>query len=220
MTSPAYGWSTSRAPHDSCPGVTRLMIIGRLTPPAPSSNITNPESMPKSMFPTLSRDPVLASPKAWDPCRIMGAMWMRQPRCLGIGMFDRRAAASSISSPIPISTLACQNELDASDRRCLYTRNTRYSEGNSLRLDFSALTTPPAAVTSGNRLDLYGCSASCTLERIHQHLPINSQGKWYNRKVSGIFARVNGRPSNCLYPVLPLHTDLQRPNLRYHDVDT
>ncbi|KAF8179407.1 hypothetical protein BJ912DRAFT_642042 [Pholiota molesta] len=89
MTSPAYGWSTSRAPHDSCPGVTRLMIIGRLTPPAPSSNITNPESMPKSMFPTLSRDPVLASPKAWDPCRIMGAMWMRQPRCLGIRTLDR-----------------------------------------------------------------------------------------------------------------------------------
>ncbi|KAF8169381.1 hypothetical protein BJ912DRAFT_182648 [Pholiota molesta] len=42
MTSPAYGWSTSRAPHDSCLGVTRLMIIHRLPPPAPSSNIARP----------------------------------------------------------------------------------------------------------------------------------------------------------------------------------
>ncbi|KAF8158839.1 hypothetical protein BJ912DRAFT_1069883 [Pholiota molesta] len=111
------------------------------------------------------------------------------------------------------------DELDASDRRCLYTRYTRYSEGSSLRADFSALTIPPAA-TCGDRLDLYGCQPlALQSEVVQQHFAINLQGNWYNSKVGGIYARVFG-PSNCLYPVLALNTDLQPPTLRYQDVDT
>jgi hypothetical protein len=60
--------------------------------------------------------------------------------------------------------LVRQHGLDASDGRCastpaIYTRPSE-SDVNSLRLYFSALITPPEAVTNGGTPDLDGYSTS------------------------------------------------------------
>ncbi|KAF8158834.1 hypothetical protein BJ912DRAFT_372379 [Pholiota molesta] len=135
-------------PHDSYPSVAHLMIIGQLTPPAPSSNTYAQNLRPSSYFQRslgiqCSYHRKHRTLKYW----IMGAMWMRQPRCLGISTLDRVGAANSIGDDLLLTV----------DIVCLLTQSDTYSP----HLRRAPLTNRPSlhysAVARWRSFDAFGC---------------------------------------------------------------